>query len=348
MNMPKKHISTFSVLDKRSILWILGTFTLVSILLTMFFIEIDAFERFFNFSRHHESWELDEVLLALLSVIISFAIVSLITINLVVESLIETIDKQAETEKKLLQNRKIQSMGSMLGGVAHSMNNHLQPILTLSRLVKNDLPENSPLHEDLNRIGSAAANASQILQRILSFAHLEQATETKNNCNIASTTEAGINLAETTLPSSITVEKHIHATDYAVGISGVDLEIIILNLFSNAVDAMNTQIGKISVSLFNCDKYEIDEHELDDAKTWVCLKISDTGSGMSDEQKARMFDPFYTTKAVGKGTGLGLSENFGIVAQAGGAIDVETKPHHGTSVMVYLPLLEKASEAEEK
>jgi len=342
--MDKKKIALLSVFDMRHVQVIAILFVALSILLAILFIELDVSERFFEFSRHHENWELDEIFLALLSVIIAFSLTSVLVLNLVMTRLIAALEQQVEAEKKLIQNRKIQSMGSMLGGVAHSMNNHLQPILTLSRVVKNDLPENSSLHEDIKRISNAAESASQILKRILTFASSKNDTREKKGCNIASSTQEGTALAVATLPSSITLEKHIHAHDSAVGISDVDLEIIILNLFSNAVDSLQGQVGKISVSLKDCDEHEIEKYALDDSKAWVCLSVSDTGIGMNEEQKVRMFDPFYTTKAVEKGTGLGLSENYGIVTQAGGTIEVETRQNQGTSIYVYLPLLEKSDQ----
>ena len=342
--MGNKQLTLTSAIDKQSLLWVALFFILSSFLLALFFIEIDAFESFYEYSRHHEDWELDEVFLAIFSVIISFAIASILMVNLVTKRLYSLMLQQVETEKKILMNRKTQSMGSMVGGVAHSMNNHLQPILTLSRLVKSDLPENSPLHEDLDRIYSSANSASQILRKILNFSHLEGTTDEPRDvndplCNIETAVQEGIALGETIVPSSITIDLDIDTAEDLVRATKVDIEIMILNFISNAVDALSGQIGKISITLGHCEQKRIEKLNLDESQRWICLEINDTGSGMTEEQKIRMFDPFFTTKEVGKGTGLGLSENFGIISHAGGAMDVETKINVGTSISVYLPLI---------
>ncbi len=108
---------------------------------------------------------------------------------------------------------------------------------------------------------------------------------------------------------------------------------ILLGLLFIEIDAIDGSSGEINISLHSC------EVAVAVADTrWICMKVTDTGEGLSEAQKEKMFDPFYTSKPVGKGTGLDLSETFGIVSKAGGGIEVDSTPGSGTEISIYFPV----------
>jgi len=303
------------------------------IVLSSIFISIDAFETLHTFSRAHEDWELDELILVAVSMIVAISISTLVATIVLGRRLIKNTQERFKVEQQLYQSRKLQSMGNLLGGISHSINNYLLPIITLSRMVKNDLPKDSEEAQDLERVINAANSAKDMLRKVLNFTRQKNMNH-KDKCIIGITVKVAVELASTACPSSIQLNTDISDIKETAPISQVNLEIIILNLITNAIDAIENSNGNIYISLY---KLESLNSPLNCSS--ICIKIKDNGQGLNEEQKMRIFDPFYTTKKPGKGTGLGLSETYGIISVAKGIIEVDSTEGEFTEFSIYLPII---------
>lgn len=333
MEKSQGSISIRSVISTREQRIVIVIFVVITLLLSTLMVEFEAFEAFYEYSRSHESWELDEILLVLISVVIALAFSALLLSVIIGRRMLTMARAQVEFERQLVNGRKQQALGSMLGGLSHSLNNHLLPILTIARLLKSEHPQDSQIYEDLDHVQQAAEGARLMLQQVLNFTRQEE-SDYRKSCIVTEAVDAGLKLAAASMPSTVTLQKNIPESAVMCPISRVNLEIILLNLIMNSVDAIeskDTKIGNIQVS--------VTLPTAQNGQTDVSIEVQDNGCGLTDEQKQRMFDPFYTTKAVGKGTGLGLAETQGIVNSAGGDIMVKSVYGESTTITLKLPVV---------
>jgi len=242
-----------------------------------------------------------------------------------------------ESERKLVQSRRLEAIGNLLAGMAHSLNNHMQPILVLAGLLRRKVGEDPKAQDYLAKMEEAVTGATSILQRALTASRSEKLSQ---RAKIKSSFTAAVELAAIGIPSTITYSHQVSLTDDGyVELDKVNLEVCLLNLIHNARDAIDEARGEIRVSLSRItpDAERVKTPDLL-SLDWVAIKVEDSGSGMNDEQLARALDPFYTTKDPGKGTGLGLSETYSLVMQAHGYLTVSSVPHEGTRVTLCLPV----------
>jgi len=250
----------------------------------------------------------------------------------------EVVTREA-LEGKLRQAEKMEAVGTLAAGVAHELNNLLQPIIMMTELVLVDLPEESTHAVHLGRVVDAGGKAAEIVQRILAFGRADEVPHA--SLNISSVTRESISFIRTILPSSITL--HVDVDDSVGMIHGdkTQLTQVLLNLVTNARDAIGENVGTVWVGLSTSS---LTNEALSSmvgslkAGTYAILTVRDSGAGMDKVTMQRMFDPFYTTKGVGKGTGLGLSVTQGIIADHGGGIKVDSALGQGTTFSVYLPV----------
>lgn len=248
------------------------------------------------------------------------------------------------TERKILeanlqQAQKMEGIGRLAGGIAHDFNNLLSVILGYAELIELDLPEDSPMQSNVNAIAGAATRAANLTRQLLSFAR-RQATELKviaPNTLIADM----LQMLKPLIGEDILLHTDLESGMGRVRIDPNQLEQVLVNLVINARDAM-PQGGTLTI---HCGEQWLQEAQSHSKFVippghYVCLTVSDTGTGMSEEVKARMFEPFFTTKEVGKGTGLGLAMVYGIVKQHNGYILVESAVGVGTAFTLYLPCTE--------
>ncbi|WP_044418109.1 sensor histidine kinase [Halarcobacter anaerophilus] len=314
--------------SKKNIIIALIIFTAIFLVSTYVFIHFDTFDKFYEYTREHEDWELDELILGIFAFFISLSFSLFYLSYTFGKKVIEFTKSEIEQQKRVQASQKLQSMGSMLGGLAHSLNNHLVPIITLSKILKDDISKNNPSHDDISKVLEASYGLRDILKQVLNFTRADN-SNLANSCQIDETLENALNLAKTTVPSSIKFESEIEKSDLIIPISRINIEIIIFNLITNAIHALeNRKAGFIKTTL----------KVLED-KSKIVIKVRDNGCGISKEKSDLIFDPFFTTKEQGKGTGLGLSETFGIIKSAKGTIKVDSKENEFTEFTLEIPTI---------
>jgi len=260
--------------------------------------------------------------------------------------------KRAETEKEKLQAQlqqamKMEAVGRLAGGVAHDFNNLLTVIIGYSELLQQKIGKESPMHRDVEEIRRAGERASSLTQQLLAFSR-KQIIEPKVvrlDLLVADMQAMLIRLIGEDIALQATTGKSLGSVKVDPG----QFQQILMNLVVNARDAMPDG-GKIGIETANVD---LDEgycavHPYILPGRFVMLSVSDTGMGMSDEVKAHIFEPFYTTKERGSGTGLGLATTYGVVKQSGGSVEVYSEVGIGTTFKIYLPRVEEEASPSEK
>jgi PAS domain S-box-containing protein len=259
------------------------------------------------------------------------------------EGIIVDITERKQLETQLQQARRMEAIGRLAGGIAHDFNNLLTIIKGYTELALNR-PRISPeLQADVERIEDASERASTLVRQLLAFSRRQvlQPKLLDLNSIVLGLDKLLRRLMDEEIAMSTIPAKDIGTIKADPG----QMEQVIMNLVVNARDAM-PKGGRLTVETANVD---LDEAYASDHATvkpgrYVMLAVSDTGTGMSPETVAHIFEPFYTTKESGRGTGLGLSTVYGIVKQSGGYIWVYSELGRGSSFKVYLPRVEQAPE----
>jgi signal transduction histidine kinase len=246
----------------------------------------------------------------------------------------EALDaKRLDLERRLLHRERIATIGTLAGGIAHEFNNIMTPILLYSQVALQDAPADSALAVDLTRIIAAAHRARSLVNGILTFSRemdLQQAAVFA----VRPTVEEALGLLRAIVPANIEITFEPQPDEIPVFGDPSLLHQVVINLCTNAYQAMSPAAGRIAVRLStvrNPPKNQINPGH------YVLLEVSDTGHGMDESVLAHIFDPFFTTRDVGEGTGLGLSIVHGIITSMGGVITVESTVGTGTMVQIYLP-----------
>lgn len=265
----------------------------------------------------------------------------------IVEAIVEDITQQSVLEEHLRHADKMGALGRLASGVAHDFNNLLLGItLNLEHAIGQAGPVGTPLREDIEQSLQTARNAAAVTRQLLVFGRrrkLQQHAVNLNDVVIRSQ-----DLIKRLAGENIRLDIRLGQDLGPVTADPVQVQQIILNLVANARDAMGGS-GQISIITRNIALQQAPSNEYFTAipkiGTYVVLEISDTGSGISREVLSHIFEPFYTTKE--EGSGLGLSTSYGIAAQSSGYMSVQTEPGHGTTLKLYLPLLQENSPTRE-
>jgi signal transduction histidine kinase len=249
------------------------------------------------------------------------------------------ITERVQMEEHLHQAHHLQALGTLAGGIAHDFNNVLAVIMGYTELAAMALPPSSPPHAALRHALAAAQRAKDLVQQILMFSRQQPAGRAP--LTLASLLQEAVTFLRASLPA--TIELHLHLADTAgpVLADATQIHQVVMNLCTNAGYAMRETGGSLEISL---DGVEVAPtvaapHPALPPGPYVRVTLRDTGVGMPPEVLARLFEPYFTTKAVGEGSGMGLAVVHGIVASHGGAVTVQSAPGQGTTFMVYLPRL---------
>lgn len=245
------------------------------------------------------------------------------------------VTARREMERQLVQHERLAAVGQLAAGIAHDFRNLLSTIILYTEmdLRRNDLPPHLSRH--LQVISQESHTASDLVQQILDFT--SNAMLNPRLLDLEAHTEKVLSTLRHTIPENIRISLETDGGDYTVRADPARIQQALTNLVLNARDAMPDG-GNLRFALTKLKVGFSERSPVPGATSgsWVCLSVSDTGMGMSEEVQAHLFEPFFTTKEMGKGTGLGLAQVFGIVRQHEGHIDVETAPGEGTTFHIYL------------
>ena len=246
-------------------------------------------------------------------------------------------DALARSEEQVRQLQKMEAIGRLAGGVAHDFNNLLTVITGYSQMLLDELPPGDPRLSDLQAIRQTADRAAQLTGQLLAFSRKQVLAPARIDL---SAVVAGLaSMLRRLVGANIELVFRPAPQPCLVVIDRGQLEQVLMNLVVNARDAMPDG-GRITIET----ALLAPEDPALPAPRQVLLRVSDTGVGMDETTKARIFEPFFTTKAPGKGTGLGLATVFGIVAQSGGTIQVDSAPGRGTAFSIRFLLDEGPAE----
>jgi PAS domain S-box-containing protein len=244
----------------------------------------------------------------------------------------EAQERQKELERQLLHSQKLEALGTLAGGVAHDLNNTLVPIVALSKLMLLDLPEDNPTRGDVEIVVHASERARDLVKQILAFSRKQDLV--KQSVDLARVAREALQMLRASLPSTIEIVEQIGEVSLVFGDAG-ELHQVIVNLVTNAAQAIGDGVGRIRVWLYETSPQQSSAGT--ESGSRVCLAISDTGRGMDKATIERIFEPFFTTKGVGEGSGLGLSVVHGILTRHGGNITVRSNPGEGSEFTLSLP-----------
>jgi two-component system, cell cycle sensor histidine kinase and response regulator CckA len=237
-------------------------------------------------------------------------------------------------DAQVVQNQRLEAIGQFAGGIAHDFNNLLTAIQGYTQMAIDNLPPDDPIRHDLGQVIASSQRATAITSKLLAFTRRQVLMPIDVDPAVV---VAGMLPILAPLLGDIVIAVDVNANHAWVRVDPSQLEQVILNLALNARDAMPSG-GTVTISLHNLEGADPDRPDPDlTAGPFVRISVADTGIGMDEATKARIFDPFYTTKSEGQGTGFGLSTVFGIVAQSGGQVQVETAPGEGSTFHIDLP-----------
>jgi PAS domain S-box-containing protein len=246
------------------------------------------------------------------------------------------ISREIEIEQQLAQSQKMEIVGQLAGGVAHDFNNILQSMLGFTELAMMEDNIATLQREFLPEIRRAGESAASLTRQLLAFSR-RQVLE-KKIIVVNELIDRMGKMIRRVIGEDMLLEFMLTPHANLVCVDPGQMEQVILNLVVNARDAM-PQGGRLIISTnvvsFSTDDLLLHPDAL--AGSFVCVTVSDTGSGMTPEVRRHIFEPFFTTKGIGKGTGLGLATVFGIVKQHDGWISVYSEPDKGTEFHIYLP-----------
>jgi two-component system cell cycle sensor histidine kinase/response regulator CckA len=249
----------------------------------------------------------------------------------------------AELEAQIRESQKMEAIGTLAGGIAHDFNNIIAAILGNVNLARQDLSPASPALESLDEIHKAASRARDLVRQILSFSRREK-TQYKPT-TLAPIVNETARMLRALLPARVAIDAHCATNAPDVSADASQIQQVIINLATNAMQAMSGQPGhvRISLDLAKPDESILAKHASLQAlfkqhpDGLVRLAVSDNGPGMDEAVQCRIFEPFFTTKPVGEGTGLGLAVVHGIAQGHQGVVVVDSQIGVGTQFTLYLP-----------
>lgn len=245
------------------------------------------------------------------------------------------ITERKQLEMHFLRAQRMESIGTLAGGIAHDLNNILAPILLSIELLRKRISDQS-LQNILRNIETSARRGGDIVKQVLTFARGVEGE--RMHIDLAHAISDIERVITDTFPKNIRFERSLPGDLWPLVADPTHLHQILLNLCVNARDAMpDGGELRIRASNLTVDKsYAVQANNLNPG-LYVCLEVTDSGTGIPQEIMDKIFDPFFTTKEAGRGTGLGLSTVQAIVKSHGGVISVYSEPRNGTTFKVYLP-----------
>ncbi|TAN36135.1 MAG: PAS domain S-box protein [Verrucomicrobia bacterium] len=247
------------------------------------------------------------------------------------------ITHEMEMQQQIQQASKMDAIGRLAGGVAHDFNNLLQAILGFTEILLTDTDQQNPQWHDLHEIQKAALRAADLTRQLLAFSRKQAVSPRVLDLNQVVTSTG--KMLRRLLGEDIELETQLDPALKRVKVDPAQMDQYIMNMAVNARDAMPNG-GRLTICTTTVEFEGQDKTVMREVRRgrFVCLAVSDTGTGMSSDVLAHIFEPFFTTKKEGKGTGLGLAVSYGVAKQNNGWINVSTQIGHGTTFKLYLPV----------
>lgn len=258
-----------------------------------------------------------------------------------------TLKELHQSREQVYHYQKLQTIGALAGGIVHEFNNLLTPILGYSEFIRERMGPESEYYDDMSEIYEAGTRAKEIVEQLLPFSRRETDSTAYGPVNLEAVLQDATKMVSMILPANIQLEKEfkdIHANVFG---SATQLHQVLLNLCSNAVQAMEGRGGVLTVQAEKIEPEVLPENYHPTVQSgFVRVRVADTGCGMPPETLAHIFDTFFTTKAAGEGTGLGLSVVQNILISHGGFIEAHSTVGEGSEFLVYLPVTAQAAAPE--
>ncbi|MEJ2698641.1 MAG: PAS domain S-box protein, partial [Desulfuromonadales bacterium] len=263
-------------------------------------------------------------------------------------AVVRDLTHEVQLERQLCQAQKMEAIATLAGGIAHDFNNILAAIITNTEMALDQVPEGEALREHLAIIMKAGFRARNLVRQILTLSC--QGEHERQPIRLELIIGECLKLLRASLPTTIDIPHHRAEGLGVVMADPTQIHPVLMNLCTNAADAMREKGGTLDISLRNVDLPAHDpggDPQLP-AGRYLRLTVADTGHGMDRKTMERIFDPFFTTKGPGRGTGLGLSVVHGIIRNHGGGITFASTPEKGTTFHVYIPRIDGAEAASEE
>lgn len=240
-------------------------------------------------------------------------------------------------EEMLRQSQKMESVGTLAGGVAHEFNNILSGIIGYAEIAKDNFPAKSPACENLDKILKLCTRASDIIKQILSFSRISRKEKKVLQPHLL--IKEDLEVLRATIPATIDIRYNLDEKSGTILADSTQIHQIGMNLCQNAAHAMQERGGVLEIGLAPVvlDAENVKQYPGLKPGAYVKLTVSDTGTGIDPAIIDRIFDPFFTTKEVGRGTGMGLAVTHGIIKDHGGTITVESETGKGSTFTILLP-----------
>ncbi|MBU1167997.1 MAG: response regulator [Proteobacteria bacterium] len=256
-----------------------------------------------------------------------------------IQERIQAEEEKEDLELQLRQAHKMEAIGTLAGGVAHDFNNILAAIMGYSEMAMEDIPEWNPARYAIKEVLNASHRAKDLVKQILAYSRKTQ--QGRKPVSLNGLVEDALKMLRASIPTTIVIHQEMKG-EHIVLADPTQIHQVIINLCTNGAQAMDSNGGTLTLGL--CE-VELDEDDLAQEKglnpgSYAALSVKDQGEGIDQAIISRIFDPYFTTKAVGKGSGMGLSVVHGIVKSHEGLIRVESTKNKGTAFTVYLPRIE--------
>jgi PAS domain S-box-containing protein len=245
-------------------------------------------------------------------------------------------------EARIQQMQKMEAIGMLAGGIAHDFNNILSAVIGYAELTLIDTLEAPHIHRNIQQIHDAGMRARDLVQQILTFSRQDE--KELKPLQVGSQIKEALKMLRSSLPTTIEIVSGVSSPVDNVMADPTQIHQIVMNLCTNAAQAMEETGGRLNVGLsqVTLNEEDIRLHPGLQTGAYAKLSVQDTGAGIPADIVEKIFDPYFTTKEKGKGTGLGLAVVHGIVQSYGGAIAVDSTPGRGTNFHVYLPTIKAA------
>lgn len=274
------------------------------------------------------------------------AIADFVSISLEADRRSRAEKRELELQAKLLESSRLESLGLLAGGIAHDFNNLVGVILVHTDLALLQAKESDKLKKHVIEIQNAAEHAAQMCKQLLSYSNQKQSVF--ETVNLSYLVEEILRVLKVIISDKATLQCHFDRKIPNIEADAMQIRQIVMNLVTNASEALEEKPGLISVKTgaahFSEEELQgrIINHPLPEGE-YVYVEVSDTGAGMDRATLKRMFEPFFTTKISGRG--LGMAGVLNHVQAHKGTIKVQSKPHEGTTIRVLLPVAQKAADA---